>query len=1159
MKKSTPILLWLLLAGIALTGQNPLTIGTPETDTMFLNSGESFLLIPDVDDGDPGTDQEITFTVTSSDPGMVEVTGVTFEPGQTMAVVGLKEHGVPGMVTLQVEAADPDGSVNISCDVHVVPYSNPGINFEIHDVVFWQQAVPLNANPAFSMIAPDGRAPYDSIDLASLQLSVYADCQESPPCTGTDFFTAVFKGYLIPPATGEYSLYMVSGDQCSIGLSSDESFDHAEVILFSPADGRIGTVSGNKEYKSVPVNLEAGKTYAIYGTHWNVHTLIGGMMWEGPGIDKEYIPGQYLAHVYDVQKPTAPENFRLVTTGIDDLLVDWSEASDDRQLAGYRLYLNGRPSQSGLIAAQESLVDGLEPGTRYCLLVTSLDLAGNESDAGPVLCTTTYTEDLVAPTPPDLVEAPLVSDLAMKLTWSGATDGETEIRGYRLYLDGALYNPDELIYGEEWTVTGLLPETTYMISVEAVDAGLNVSEKSEEVSFSTLAFDPDDTSLSDKKARVSVLMDPVGRSDGLAVNPDYLHGEFMEDTELVRSIRELQVAGLRWGALTANPLNFSDFVGPDKVMTIGRFMNFCNELGAYTIFTCGVADGTDWRTEPQTFARFLEYLAGPADSEYGAKRAAEGFEGSLLEESRGLVFEFGNEVWGGAAHDAQIGSDYAAYGAWCREMATVMKSSPYYDPEKMFLVYSGRRPVPSDSYGLHESLLAGDQGEVDWLSLSGYLGGNLNYAPDIDPGESELDYYKNGIAEMARNLNGFEQTMRLILEYTGTFKPTYLYEANMTDETYFGRLGQAIVQTDYYASAIERGSAIPTIFHLTGGQWKMINTAQGYKKTPLYYTAQYYNRFCTGTALRTAVESKARIYNASGGAVGLDPVGAHVYASEGAFTVLLVSRDFENDYTVQVDLPDELQLISPGSAWRYEISGNEFSDREAWVDSTQVTMSDSLLVTVPRHSMVLLVFGGEGITFDPLPLGYYDYVSAESVEIYAYNTDVFDIEGREKKILLKNVTPEDVFSDAVVWTVETNGVNVNYGLKSYGFEVMGSGTCDGNGTITVRATAWDNPEVYDEVTMVITGQGTDCSTGMDVQDGTAFRLYPNPAGSHIVLEGLPSGTDRVAVTEMTGKTVISTRFPDTGRELDISGLPPGIYMINAIGSDRVYTASFVKE
>jgi hypothetical protein len=225
----------------------------------------------------------------------------------------------------------------------------------------------------------------------------------------------------------------------------------------------------------------------------------------------------------------------------------------------------------------------------------------------------------------------------------------------------------------------------------------------------------------------------------------------------------------------------------------------------------------------------------------------------------------------------------------------------------------------------------------------------------------------------------------------------------------------------------------------------------------------------------------------------------------------------------------------------------------------QITMTDSLLVTVPSHSMVLLVFGAEGGGFEPLPLGYYDYVSADSVEIYAYNTDVFDITGREKKILLRRVSPGDVFSDAVIWTVETNGVNVTYGLKSYGFEVMGSGTCDGNGTITVRATAWDNPEVYDEVTMEISGQGTGCATGAELQDEDHFRFFPNPAGDRLMLEKIPQGMGRIIVTDLTGRRMIEARIEGERRELDVSRLSPGFYILSVAGSEKTVTASFLKD
>jgi len=33
--------------------------------------------------------------------------------------------------------------------------------------------------------------------------------------------------------------------------------------------------------------------------------------------------------------------------------------------------------------------------------------------------------------------------------------------------------------------------------------------------------------------------------------------------------------------------------------------------------------------------------------------------------------------------------------------------------------------------GMPENLLSGDLGEVDWIAISGYLDGNLEYAPEI--------------------------------------------------------------------------------------------------------------------------------------------------------------------------------------------------------------------------------------------------------------------------------------------------------------------------------------------------------------------------------------------------------------------------------------------
>ncbi len=1157
--KSIYTLLYLsIFTCLSAVSQNPVTIGTPENDTIYVLSGQNFLLIPDIDDNDAGIDQSISFTVSSSDPDILRIDNVEFTPGNRLAVINVTEQGQLGSVTIQVEAKDPDGTANASCDVIVGNYNNPGIFFEIHDVVFWQQMVPLNANPAFRMIATSGLAPYNEIDLPSLELSVYSDCRTSPPCTGTDFFTGFFKGYVIPPVTGSYTFYMISGDQCCVGLSTDEDFSNASLIIHSSQG--IGTNSGDKEWKSSAQNLEAGKVYAIYGTQWNIHTLTGGLLWEGPGISKGYIEGQYLSYVYDTSKPTIPGNLNIINTGINDITLMWTESSDNKFLEGYNIYLNGILNNPAPVTGCFYKISSLLPESHYSVCITALDKAGNESLISNILSTTTYLSDINSPTPPDVISAPIVSDLAIILEWSGATDSETEIRGYNVYVNGILYNPDDYIYTEYLTISNLNPGTSYQVQIESVDAGYNVSPKSEAFNIETKNFDPNDTQLTDKKARLTVQMENIGYNAGLGINVDYSSGQFLKDAELVKIIKDLEPAGIRWGALTANPLNFNDFIGTGKQITFAKFMTFCNEIDAYSIITCGVESSTDWMTDTTTFLHFLEYIAGPSNSEYGIIRASEGYNESLLASSKGLIFEFGNEVWGADAHNAQIGSDYAKYGEWCRKMAVIMRSSDYYNPEKIFLVYSGREPHPSNSYGLHDNLMKGDTGEVDWLAVGGYLGGNLNYAPEIDPGDSELDYYKNGIATVEYNLKGMVLTMKDMIELTGEIKPTFMYEANMTKNTYFGRLGQAIVQMDYYSSAIETGGAIPTIFHLSGGQWKMVVPAQDYKKTPLYHTAAFFNKYCKGSILKTELTTMARIQDSDEDTLDFESIGCYAYVENGRYSLLFLSRDFENDYTVQIDLPEEIQLIAPETARRFTITGNNYSDNDAVIDSSIITISDNLLIQVPKYSMVIITFQCTDPQFEPLPLGHYEYVSATDLTIIAYKSDIMDITtNKQKKIYTVTVVPENAFSDEVTWEVITNNVNLKSLVNIIGLNIYGSGTCEGNGSIILKAYAWDNRNVYDEVAVNISNQGTECGTGLYETGSNVFKIYPNPVNDRLFIENMePDDINQIEIYDVLGIKYLSLEIHEEKYTINIEDLKPGIYILTVSNSTSQIKSLFIK-
>ena len=754
----------------------------------------------------------------------------------------------------------------------------------------------------------------------------------------------------------------------------------------------------------------------------------------------------------------------------------------------------------------------------------------------------------------------MVSDLALSLQWSGASDNETEIRGYNVYVNGNLYNMDDYIYQEYLTISNLIPGTNYQIQIESVDAGYNVSPKSSVFNIKTNRFDPYDIQLTDKKARLTVSMETIGYNAGLGINVDYSSGQFLNDEKLVDIIMDLEPAGIRWGALTANPLNFNDFIGNGKQITFAEFMTFCNEIDAYSIITCGVESSTDWMTDTTTFAHFLEYIAGPSNSEYGAIRVSEGYNESLLVNSKGLIFEFGNEVWGADAHEAQIGSNYAEYGDWCRRMAVIMKSSAYYNPEKIFLVYSGREPHPYNSYGLHDNLMKGDTGEVDWLAVGGYLGGNLDYAPEIDPGDSELDYYKNGIATVEYNLNGMVLTMKDMIELTGEIKPTFMYEANMTKNTYFGRLGQAIVQQDYYSGAIETGGAIPTIFHLSGGQWKMVIPAQDYKKTPLYYTSAFFNKYCKGSILKTELTTMARIQDSDEDTLDFESIGCYAYTENGRYSLLFLSRDFINDYTVQIDLPEEIQFIAPETARKFTITGNGFSDKDAVIDSSIITISDSLLIQVPKYSMVIVTFQGVDPQIEPLPLGHYEYIPATNVNIIAYKSDVMNITAnKQKKIYTVTVEPENAFSDEVSWEVITNNVDLTPLVNIVGLNIYSSGTCEGNGNIMLKAYAWDNKNIYDEVIVNISNQGTDCGTGLYEPGSEGFKIYPNPVNDRLFIENMgPDVISQIEIYNVLGKKCLSLEIHEGKNSINIEDLESGIYILTVHTSTGPIKRMFIK-
>jgi chitodextrinase len=1113
--------------------------------SVFIGSGENQVLIP-LPDSVVVKSPDIQ--VESANTSLLEIITVDYADSRSFVILKVKEKGIQGKAGISVNMTYNGGSASIETEIHIVPYYNPGLLFQIHDIVFWQQAIPLNGVPVYEKLIQTSEGPYNSLNYSEIPITVNMDCN-SAVCTGHDFYTSFYKGYVVPPVDGTYHFYMRSQDSHTFWLSANEKFSDAKLVVGrSATHGNVGTEIGNNTTKSADIVLKAGKVYAFYATQWIIHSTIGGIMWDGPGISMGFIPGKYTMPVYDIVKPSAPGNLKMDWRSSTGLSVNWNPSSDNNKVSGYSIYANGTRVNSELIKGDSYKLENLKPGTRYQLVVTAVDQAGNESMVSNVLSVETHAEDNQSPTPPQQLDVLQRTGLALKIKWSGATDGETEVIAYNLYINDELYKTTGFLFADSAVIHNLLPETTYSITIESVDAGLNVSAKSEAFTASTAAFDPTGPNLGERVGKVVVFNKNTTWNEGIGLNGPYENGDMVSKAEVRKIIEDFQPGAIRWGAISANSKSFQGSVGPGKVNTYGRMLNFANQLGARFALTVGVQEGIDYINEPKTFLYLLEYLAGDASTTWGAVRASEGFTEPLLQKGKGILLEFGNEVWGAAAHDAQIGSDYAKYAKWVRDMSDVVKSSPYYDPEKIIMVYSGRNPHPDNSYGVNNRVLTGDRGHAESLGVAGYLGGNLNYDQDVPKGDTELDYYKSGFELAKKNMDGFVLTMKDMLSLTGTIKTFYLYESNMTTTSYNGRFGQAIAMTDYMANSMNYGSIVPSIFHLTGGEWRITQPADNYKRLPLYNTGMYFNKFCKGHTMQTQLISNNKITNTYGQPINYDPVGAYAYNSGENFSVLLMNRDFENDFTIQLELPSDIGFSDKATI--YTLWENDFSSYNTKIDSAEVSLTPDLLIKVPKFGMVVINFKGDNPDYEKLPLGYWDRKRPESLKVFSTRNFIINT-NKGTDVISTEVLPSDAFSAVAVMDVlENNTKSILTTLSGGRLHIKASGVCGDEGNIVLHVYASDNHELSDTVTVQITNQGVDCpATGIgDFADGNNVLFYPNPATEKIYINSSLDSRSKLEITDSSGRTVFRNDL-NNGYEIRVSNFNPGLYIIGILKPD----------
>jgi hypothetical protein len=99
----------------------------------------------------------------------------------------------------------------------------------------------------------------------------------------------------------------------------------------------------------------------------------------------------------DTQAPSVPQGMAWTTKTADSIGLRWDAASDDRAVAGYRIYRNS--TAVGTTTNLNYTVGGLACGTSYTIGLTAFDAAGNESEVAFATGTTSTDACAPAPTP----------------------------------------------------------------------------------------------------------------------------------------------------------------------------------------------------------------------------------------------------------------------------------------------------------------------------------------------------------------------------------------------------------------------------------------------------------------------------------------------------------------------------------------------------------------------------------------------------------------------------------------------------------------------------------------------------------------------------------------------------------------------------------------
>lgn len=179
----------------------------------------------------------------------------------------------------------------------------------------------------------------------------------------------------------------------------------------------------------------------------------------------------------DSQAPSAPGSLQALPTSTTSVQLNWSAATDNVGVTGYRVYRNGALVTT--TTALSYLDMGRAPQTTYAYEVRAHDAAGNVGPAASASATTPGSGDTVAPSVPTGLKATLQKGRRVLLTWNASSDN-LGVTGYQVFRNGV-----QVAAPTGTSLTDRPGRGTFSYQVRARDAAGNLSGLSAAVSVTT--------------------------------------------------------------------------------------------------------------------------------------------------------------------------------------------------------------------------------------------------------------------------------------------------------------------------------------------------------------------------------------------------------------------------------------------------------------------------------------------------------------------------------------------------------------------------------------------------------------------------------------------------------------------------------------------------